>query len=94
MTTPRRDMPSIDAGDLFYEMWTLAHEGLSPRDSHLLDARLVLLLANRVGNLEVLRQCIELAAAPVREEAERRTAATQAPGGPLPEATDGTPPRS
>lgn len=70
--TTRREMPRIDAGDLFYEMWNQAHDGLSARDSHLLDARLVLLLASRVGNLEVLRQCIELAAAPVREEAERR----------------------
>jgi hypothetical protein len=47
--------------DAFYEAWTLAHEGLSDAASADLDARLVLLLANQVGDLRVLLECIAAA---------------------------------
>ena len=38
-----------------------AHEGLSREDSELLNARLILLLANQVGDSRVLSECIEAA---------------------------------
>jgi len=43
--------------DAFYEAWVAAHEGLSDEESNDLDARLVLLLANQVGDLQVLLAC-------------------------------------
>ncbi|MFL6694130.1 MAG: DUF2783 domain-containing protein [Ramlibacter sp.] len=48
--------------DGFYEQLLDAHVGLSREDSELLNARLVLLLANQVGDAKVLRDCIEAAA--------------------------------
>ena len=47
--------------DLFYEQLLDAHAGLSPAQSELLNARLILLLAQRVGDTRVLQQCIEAA---------------------------------
>jgi hypothetical protein len=44
--------------DGFYEAWVAAHEGLSDEESTDLDARLVLLLANQVGDQNVLLECI------------------------------------
>jgi len=49
--------------DGFYEAWVAAHEGLSESESADLDARLVLLLANQVGDLQVLLDCIAAARA-------------------------------
>jgi hypothetical protein len=46
------------SGDLFYAELLGAHEGLSPDDSARLNARLVLLLANQVGDLELLRAAL------------------------------------
>lgn len=48
-------------GDDFYEMLIAGHHGLSDEQSELMNARLVLLLANHVGDLRVLRQAVDLA---------------------------------
>jgi hypothetical protein len=50
--------PNIADADGFYEAWITAHEGLSEAESADLDARLVLLLANQVGDQAVLLECI------------------------------------
>ena len=55
--------------DGFYEAWVAAHEGLSDEESNDLDARLVLLLANQVGDYQVLLACI----AEAREQGRSRT---------------------
>lgn len=55
--------PNIADPDGFYEAWLGAHEGLSDAESADLDARLVLLLANQVGDDGVLRECIAAARA-------------------------------
>ena len=47
--------------DGFYEQLLDAHAGLSPAASELLNARLILLLANQVGDAKVLRECVEAA---------------------------------
>lgn len=52
------------AGDDFCAALMAAHEGLSFEESARLNARLVLLLANRVGDLETLRAAIEAARNP------------------------------
>ncbi len=49
------------AADAFYAELLAAHDGLDAEASALLDARLVLLLANHVGDLQVLRQALRLA---------------------------------
>lgn len=48
--------------DGFYEQLLDAHVGLSREESELLNARLVLLLANQVGDARVLRECVAAAA--------------------------------
>ncbi|MDP2406911.1 MAG: DUF2783 domain-containing protein [Hydrogenophaga sp.] len=47
--------------DAFYEQLLDAHAGLSREDSELLNARLILLLANQVSDARVLQECIEAA---------------------------------
>ena len=49
--------------DGFYEQLLDAHQGLSAEQSELLNARLILLLANQVGDPRVLRECVEAARA-------------------------------
>ena len=48
-------------GDDFYENLMRAHQGLSEADSHSLNARLVLILANHIGDLAVLQEALALA---------------------------------
>ncbi|HEX6606271.1 MAG TPA: DUF2783 domain-containing protein [Chloroflexia bacterium] len=50
----------VDA-DAFYEQLLDAHEGLDEKQSALLNARLILLLANQVGDPKVLKDCVEAA---------------------------------
>ena len=58
-----RSDPNIADPDSFYQAWIAAHEGLSDAESADLDARLVLLLANQVGDMAVLLDCIAAARA-------------------------------
>lgn len=51
----------LQDADAFYEQLLDAHQGLSREASELLNARLILLLANQVGDAKVLRECIEAA---------------------------------
>ena len=51
----------FSAGDAFYESLMKAHHGLSHEQSDLFNAKLILLLANHVGDVEVLKEAIELA---------------------------------
>jgi len=44
--------------DDFYQALIDAHQGLSDADSHRMNARLVLLLANQVGDMHVLTQAL------------------------------------
>ena len=48
-------------GDDFYAALMAAHEGLTFEESARLNARLVLLLANRVGDLDELKALLEAA---------------------------------
>ena len=54
--------PHIDAPDDFYESLIEAHQGLSTEESHAFNARLVLVLANHIGSLDVLREAFAAAA--------------------------------
>ena len=53
--------PNIPDPDGFYEMLLNAHAGLSDQESAAFDARLILLLANQVGDSGVLAACITAA---------------------------------
>ena len=56
-----RQRHAYTPGDDFYDALIGAHRGLTDAQSELLNARLLLLLANHVGDLEVLREAIALA---------------------------------
>ena len=60
---------NLQDGDAFYEQLLDAHEGLNREQSELLNARLILLLANQVGDATVLRECVQAAARMPDEEA-------------------------
>ena len=47
--------------DVFYEALINTHSDLTPTQSEALNARLVLLLANHIGDLSVLREAMKLA---------------------------------
>jgi Protein of unknown function (DUF2783) len=47
--------------DTFYAELIELHRGLSDEQARLLDARLILLLANEIGDLDVLRQAMAAA---------------------------------
>ncbi|RMF35132.1 MAG: DUF2783 domain-containing protein [Alphaproteobacteria bacterium] len=55
--------PNIADPDDFYAELLAAHDGLSFEESAALNARLILLLANHVGDRAVLREALRLAAA-------------------------------
>lgn len=58
--------PNIDRPDDFYAALIAAHDGLSKEASDALNARLILILANHVGDRETLSQA--LAAARLQED--------------------------
>ncbi len=53
--------PHLQDADAFYEQLIDAHAGLTREQSELLNARLILLLANQIGSRDVLAECIEAA---------------------------------
>ncbi|MFN3496461.1 MAG: DUF2783 domain-containing protein [Hydrogenophaga sp.] len=53
--------PHFQDPDGFYEQLLDAHAGLSREASELLNARLILVLANQVGDAQVLRECLAAA---------------------------------
>jgi hypothetical protein len=50
--------PNIPDPDGFYAELLQTHEGLSEAESHALNARLVLLLANHVGDRQALSEAL------------------------------------
>ena len=54
--------PNLARPDDFYADLLAAHEGLSKAESDALNARLILVLANQIGDNEVLKECLTAAA--------------------------------
>ena len=54
--------PNINGADDFYAELLATHEGLSNDDSGALNARLVLVLANHIGDRAVLSDALKAAA--------------------------------
>lgn len=57
----KHTMRDFSAGDDFYEMLIDMHRDLTDEQSALVNAKLILLLANHIGDLQVLRQAMRLA---------------------------------
>lgn len=53
--------PNLPEADAIYEALVRAHEGLSPEESAALNARLILILMNQIGEARVIAQAIALA---------------------------------
>lgn len=67
MTAKLKTETAFDDPDAFYNRLIEAHEGLDDEQSNLLNAKLVLLLANHIGDMAV----IEEALAAARKESTR-----------------------
>ena len=63
--------PALQDPDEFYEDLLAAHEGLSAEESLALNARLVLLLANHIGDRGILREAFEIAAQTPAPDSDR-----------------------
>ena len=59
--------------DAAYRLVVEAHRGLSDQDSASLDTALVLILANHIGDAEVLREAITLAKRQLGRAADKNT---------------------
>ncbi len=57
----KRYFRAFSPGDDFYEALIETHRELSDEQSALLNARLILLLANHIGDLGVLREAMKIA---------------------------------
>ncbi|ETX14025.1 hypothetical protein OCH239_05140 [Roseivivax halodurans JCM 10272] len=53
--------PNLADADGVYADLIEAHEGLTEEESHAFNARLILILANHVGDRETFRQALEAA---------------------------------
>ena len=61
MHQPGQPPGDLHAGDEFYEALLDAHQGLNEEQSDALNARLILTLANHIGDVQVLKEAIEVA---------------------------------
>ena len=61
MTTQIKVDLHFQDADAFYERLLDAHEGLSPAQSALLNARLILVMANQLGDTALLQSCLNAA---------------------------------
>ena len=57
----KRYLHAFSPGDDFYEALIQTHHGLSDAQSALVNARLVLLLSNHIGDIAVLREAMRIA---------------------------------
>jgi hypothetical protein len=55
------ETPNLEDHDGFYAELLAAHRGLSDSESHALNAQLVLILANHIGDRQVLTEALALA---------------------------------
>lgn len=63
--TGKRYFRDYTPGDDFYQALIDTHRGLSDEQSALVNAKLILLLANHVGDMHVLHEALALARADV-----------------------------
>ena len=68
--TRLRTEPNIDDPDGFYEELLSLHEGRSGAESDAINARLVLILANHIGDRQILREAFRAARSPTGRAGE------------------------
>lgn len=56
--------PNLENADDIYALLLSAHDGVSPEQSTALNARLILILANHIGDADVIRQALHVAQTP------------------------------
>ncbi len=56
-----KTQPNFQDADGFYEQLLDAHQELGAEQSALLNARLILILANQIGDARTLKECLEAA---------------------------------
>ena len=56
-----KTQPNLSDADAFYEQLLDAHTNLDREASELLNARLILLLANHIGDIGILREAMAIA---------------------------------
>jgi len=66
--TRLRTEPRIPDPDRFYAAMLDAHRNLDPAASRKLDAKLIILLANHIGNMAVLEEALAIASGAKRGE--------------------------
>lgn len=62
--------PNLSAADDFYEALIDAHKDLSDEESQALNARLILVLANHIGSVDVLLEALTVARRPTIHSTE------------------------
>jgi len=67
---------NVESPDELYQSLLDAHRGLTLDQSHALNARLVLLLANHIGDLAVLRDALRRARDDVESNSDAATSAS------------------
>ncbi|MBX9751090.1 MAG: DUF2783 domain-containing protein [Roseococcus sp.] len=63
-----RTEPRLADPDGFYAALMEAHRALDPQASRKLDAKLIILLANHIGDMDVLREALAIAQGAKPEE--------------------------
>ena len=58
--------PNLPDPDAFYELLIDSHQDLGEEQSRMLNAQLILLLSNHIGDLAVLREALAIARATVQ----------------------------
>lgn len=61
MTNKLRTELGVDNPDDFYARLIELHEGLSSEQSHKMNAKVILMLANHIGDMDVLYEVLEYA---------------------------------
>ncbi|MFP5406545.1 MAG: DUF2783 domain-containing protein [Gammaproteobacteria bacterium] len=68
MTASLNIEPNIENPDDFYEALIETHQDLTPQQSQLANAKLILLLSNHIGDLDILRDAMKRARSGVKED--------------------------
>lgn len=63
--------PNLESPDEFYQALIDSHADLSTDQSHAMNARLILLMANHIGNLSILREALAAARASAGTSVEK-----------------------
>jgi hypothetical protein len=61
MSGKLRTESAFEPADLLYDVLIQGHEGLSEEQSAIVNAKLILILSNHIGDLDVLREALAIA---------------------------------